>query len=378
MPDNSHNKLVDRTLEDLGDDAFRQNGTLRRSDIDATYLRRNIKPDEALAIERLLITGGVKIIDDSAFTKETFEGVPSPAIGTALDQLMGLARKFPLLTESEERELGYSIQNALNLPDAELRDPSQIANRILQRAEKAKAKFVNSNIRLVIKIAFEPRFRFRMDPEDLVQFGVIGLIKACERFDPEWGTRFSTYAIWWIRQNISLGINNHCSTVRIPVHVRAQISKFRRARRSLGLSMEYRTSHVPMIAKALGWDEAFTGRIAQLSEQKVISYDNPVGEEGSSTLGEFISDSSFTPEEIAIANDLAEVVGKLVDDLGNVRLADIVRRRFGLDGQVETLEQIGQDYGVTKERIRQLESKALEKLKLPARKRGLHRTFESN
>ena len=82
---------------------------------------------------------------------------------------MGLARKFPLLTESEERELGYSIQNALNLPDAELREPSQIANRILQRAEQAKAKFINSNIRLVVKIAFEPRFRFRMDPEDLVQ-----------------------------------------------------------------------------------------------------------------------------------------------------------------------------------------------------------------
>ena len=133
-----------------------------------------------------------------------------------------------------------------------------------------------------------------------------------------------------------------------------------------------------MIAKALGWDEAFTGRIAQLSEQKVISYDNPVGEEGSSTLGELISDSSFTPEEIAIANDLAEVVDKLVDDLGNVRLADIVRRRFGLDGEVETLEQIGQDYGVTRERIRQLEVKALKQLKLPARKRGLHKTFESN
>lgn len=377
-PDNSLNKSVDRTLEDLSDDAFRQNGMLRRSDIDSTYLRRSINPDEALAIERALITEGIEIIDDSVVTKATFEGIPSSTTGTALDQLMGLARKFPLLTESEERELGYSIQNALKLPDAELRDPSQIANRILQRAEQAKAKFVTSNIKLVVKIAFEPRFRFRMDPEDLVQCGVIGLIKACEKYDPDWGTRFSTYAIWWIRQSISRGIDNHGSTIRLPDYVRSQISKFRRTRRSLGLSMEYRVSHVPMIATALGWDEAFTGRIAQLSEQKIISYNNPVGKDSSSTLGELISDSSLTPEEITIANNLAEVVSKLVDDLGNVRLADIVRRRFGFDGPAETLEQIGEDYGVTKERIRQLESMALEKLKRPARKRGLHKTFESS
>ena len=374
-PDDKRNKLLDRTLEDLGDDAFRQDGTLQRSEIDATYLRRGIGPEEAIAIERALIADGVKIVDDTEVTESTFEGIPSPKAGTALDQLMGLARKYPFLSETEERELGYTIQDSLRLPPSEVEAPSPVAQRVLQRAEQAKTKLVTCNIRLVAKMAFDRRFRYRMDPEDLVQFGLIGLMRACEKYDPDWGTRFATYAVWWIRQAISRGIDDAGSTIRLPVHMRSQISKFRRTRRSLGLPIEYRAADVPKIAQALGWEEAFTGRIAQLSEQKVISYDVPVGEDGSTTLGEMLSDDSPTPEEVAIANDLAEVIDGLVDDLGNARLTDIVRRRFGIDGPAETLEQIGEDYGVTRERIRQLESKALEILRRRARSIGLHKTL---
>lgn len=370
--------LVDRTLEDLGDDAYRQNGTLKRSEIDSTYLRRGISPDEAIAIERALIADGVKIIDDTEVTEATFEGIPSPTVGTALDQLMGLARKYPLLSEAEERELGYAIQDSLRLTVSELEAQSLISERTFRRAEQAKTKLVTSNIRLVAKMAFDRRFRFRMDPEDLVQFGLIGLMRACDKYDPDWGTRFSTYAVWWIRQAISRGIANEGSTIRLPVHMRSQISKFRRTRRSLGLPMEYRAADIPKIAEALGWDKAFAGRIAQLSEQKVISYDVPIGEDGSSTLGDMISDEAPSPEEVAIANDLAEVLGELVNDLGNARLIDIVRRRFGIGGPAETLEQIGEDYGVTRERIRQLESKALKILRRRARSIGLHKTFEGD
>ncbi len=366
---------MERTLEDLGDDAYRQNGALQRSEIDATYLRRRIGPDEAIAIERALVADGVTIVDDTEVTEATFEGIPSPKTGTALGQLMGLARKYPLLSGAEERELGYRIQDSLRLPQTELELPSPVAQRVLKRAEQAKIKLVTSNIRLVAKMAFDRRFRYCMDPEDLVQFGLIGLIRACEKFDPDWGTRFSTYAVWWIRQAIFRGIDDEVSTIRLPVYMRSRISKFRRTKRSLGLSFEYRAADVPKIAEALGWDEAFTGRIAQLSEQKVISYDEPVGEDGSTTRGESLRDASPTPEEIAIANDLAEVIDGLVDDLGNARLTDVVRRRFGIDRPAETLEQIGEDYGLTRERIRQMESKALEVLRRRARSIGLHKTF---
>lgn len=367
-------KIVARTLEDLSDDAYRQDGALKRSEIDATYLRRGIAPDEAVDIERALATDGVKIIDDTEVVETTFEGLPSPRAGTALDQLLGLARKYQLLSEAQERELGYAIQDGLRLSDEERRSP--VGQRTLVRAEQAKTKLVTSNIRLVAKMAFDRRFRHRMEPEDLVQFGLIGLMRACDKFDPDWGTRFSTYAVWWIRQAISRGIADQGSTIRLPVHMRGQISKYRRVRRSLGLSTDYSASDIRRISEALGWDEAFTGRIAQLSEQRVISYDAPAGDDSSTTLGELISDGAPTPEEVAIARDLAEVIGELVDDIGNERLTDIVRRRFGIDGPAETLEQIGEHYGVTRERIRQLEGKALDILRRRARRLGLQKTLE--
>lgn len=372
--DDKRDKLVARTLEDLGDDAYRQDGVLKRSEIDATYLRRGITPDEALAIEKALTADGMTIADDTELVEATFEGIPSPRAGSALDQLLGLARKYPLLGETEERELGYTIQDGLRLSDEERCTPA--GERVAARAEQAKVKLVTSNIRLVAKIMFDRRFRYRMDPEDLVQFGLMGLMRACDKFDPDWGTRFSTYAVWWIRQAISRGIDDVGSTIRLPVHMRGQISKYRRTKRSLGLSVGYSAAEIPRIAEALGWDEAFTARVAQLSEHKVISYDVPVGDDTSTPLRDLISDEGPTPEEIAIANDLAEVLGELVDNIGNERLTDIVRRRFGIDGPAETLEQIGEQYGVTRERIRQLENKALEILRRRARQIGLHKTFE--
>lgn len=372
--DDKRDKLVGRTLEDLGDDAYRQDGVLKRSEIDATYLRRGITPDEALAIEKTLTSDGVTIMDDTEVVEAAFGGVPSPRAGSASGQLLGLAWKYQLLGETEERELGYAIQDGLRLSEEERCTPA--GQRVTARAERAKSKLVTSNIRLVAKMTFDRRYRYRMDPEDLVQFGVIGLMRACDKFDPDWGTRFSTYAVWWIRQAISRGIDDVGSTIRLPVHMRGRISKYRRTKLSLGLSARYGASEIPRIAKVLGWDEAFTARIAQLSEQKVISYDVPVGEDTSTQLRDLISDEQPTPEDVAIAKDLAEVLGNLVDNIGNERLTDIVRRRFGIDGPAETLEQIGEQYGVTRERIRQLESKALEILRRRAREIDLHKTFE--
>ena len=139
--DDKRDRLVGRTLEDLGDDAYRQDGELKRSEIDATYLRRGITPDEAIAIERALTADSIRIVEDSAVSEVTFEGIPSPRAGTALEQLLGLARKYPLLNEAEERELGYAIQDGLRLPDADRFSP--IGQRVLARAEQAKAKLVN-------------------------------------------------------------------------------------------------------------------------------------------------------------------------------------------------------------------------------------------
>lgn len=374
VSDGDRDALVRRTLEDLSDDAYRQDGQLRRHEIYAVYLRRGILPDEAIAIEMALQAEGTTIVDEDGALdpNETAEWKS----GTALDQLLGNARRHGRVSTVEEAELGYAIQQGLRVLERGRDACSDMDRRILDRAERAKARLITANIGLVAKMAFDRRFRYRMDPEDLVQIGMFGLMRACEKFDPTWGTKFSTYAVWWIRQAIGRGIHDQAATIRLPVHMRERIAKYRRTRRALGLGNEYRASDIDAIADSLGWEEAYTARIAQLSEQKVVSYDAPVNEDGG-TIGDFISDESPNPEELAIAADLAEVIGTLVADLDE-RQRDIVRRRFGLSGREETLQEIGDDYGITRERIRQIEEKALRILRGRARNMGLHRMLEDD
>ncbi len=372
--DSDREALIRRTLEDLSDDAYRQDGQLKRHEIDAVYLRRGILPDEAVAIEMALHAEGTTIVDEDRGSD------PGDATewksGTALDQLLGYARRYGRVSTVEEAELGYAIQQGLRVLERGGDACSEVERRILDRAARAKTRLITANIGLVAKMAFDRRFRYRMEPEDLVQIGMIGLMRACEKFDPNWGTKFSTYAVWWIRQAIGRGIHDQAATIRLPVHMRERIAKYRRTRRALGLGLEYSASDIDAIAGSLGWDEAYTARVAQLSEQKVISYDAPVNEDGG-TFSDFISDESPNPEEHAIAADLAEVIGTLVADLDE-RQRDIVRRRFGLSGREETLQEIGDDYGITRERIRQIEDKALRILRGRARKMGLHLTLEDD
>ena len=223
--------------------------------------------------------------------------------------------------------------------------------------------------------AFEARFRGRMDLGDRVQ---AGLKRASETHDPNWGTKSSTYAAWWIRQAIYREFDNAADTIRVPVHMRAQIAKFRRTRWSLGLSQEYRPSDIFRIAETLGWNEARASLVAQLSKQSAVSLDAPRADDADLAVGSTIKDDAPSPEDIAIANDLVEAAGNLVNDLENDRLRDIVRRRFGMDGPAQTLEEIGEVYGVTRGRIRQLEKKALFALRKRARKFGLHESIEEN
>lgn len=369
--------ILKRTLQDLSDDAFRQNGVLKRSEIDDTFLHRKITPDEAVGIDTALIAEGVKILDDLHTTTFTFDGLTdsNSLHQRGLDYLLKYANNYPLLTAAQERELGYEIQQEIKLTEDERNTSSQIVERVIKRAENAKTKLVLSNIKLVAKMAFDYRYSQRMDSEDLMQFGFLGLLRACEKFDPDWGTKFSTYATWWIRQAITRGLDDGETTIRLPVHMREKISKYRRARRSLGLSIDYSPSDIPKIAESLGWDEAYTGKIAQLTEQKVISYDAPMRGDSEESMRDIFRDENPGPEEMAIANDFVESFQNIIDDLNDDRTSDIVRRRFGIDDSAETLETIGHDYGVTRERIRQIEAKALRRLRQDPRMADLHSMF---
>lgn len=347
------------TLEDLQDDALRRKAPLERSDVDALYLKRGITPEQAIAIEKALTSSGIEILDGELDASSDTPDVETPGISnSALDHLMRQSRKRPLLTHQDEIRLGRTIQRALSIdPNAS----DDISKRVLEAAEKARAELITCNVRLVAKVAWDRRFRGRLDPDDLVQIGLIGLMRAAEKYDPAWETRFSTYAMWWIRQAMGRGIDDQGTTIRVPVHMRQAIAHYRRTLRQLqGAGV---TPQITLIAEKLGWTEEYTAKIATFSEQRTVSLETPIPGSDDLKLKDLLIDKNQVPEQSVFDRDIGAKVRELIDEIDDDRLEDILCRRFGIYGNPQTLEEIGQDYGVTRERIRQLEAKALKILK---------------
>ncbi|OGZ54754.1 MAG: RNA polymerase sigma factor RpoD [Candidatus Ryanbacteria bacterium RIFCSPLOWO2_01_FULL_48_26] len=324
------------------------------TDNEILYYFPKIEEDVSLLEEIYdrLEKAGVRIIETSAltgFTKEevgrkemedahVLEGEVPDAVQMYLKEI----GRTPLLTKNEEREL---------------------AKRAEKGDEDARQKLMKANLRLVVSIA--KRYVNRtphLSILDLIQEGNIGLSRAVEKFDYRKGFKFSTYATWWIRQAITRALADQSRTVRIPVHMVETISKYTQARRQLIQELG-REPLAEEVAAEMGLDIDKVRHIQKIS-QEVLSIETPIGDEEDSTLSDFIPDEkNFTPSQLAARALLRDLIKEILIDLSD-REQKILKMRFGLeDGVNHTLEEVGKAFGVTRERIRQIEAKALEKIR---------------
>ena len=310
-----------------------------------TDLAKDIEIEEPAADDLL----GEEELDEEILVKEQyFDDATDDSVRMYLREI----GKIPLLTGEEEFAL---------------------AQRVLKGDKKAKDKMAEANMRLVVSIA--KRYSGRgLDFLDLIQEGNTGLLRAVEKFDPDKGFKFSTYATWWIRQAITRAIADQARTIRIPVHMVETINKLLRTQRRMTQEFN-REPTIEELAKELEMTPEKIEYVIKI-KQDITSLDAGIGRDGDeedSTLSDFVEDEdSVTPEESAATQLLKEQVREVLSSLSD-REQKIIRMRFGLDnGKNHTLEEVGQEFAVTRERIRQIEAKALIKLRKHKDSKKLH------
>ncbi|MBP5445615.1 MAG: RNA polymerase sigma factor RpoD [Acholeplasmatales bacterium] len=283
--------------------------------------------------------------------------------------------KFPLLTAKEEKDLALKVAKANKAKELLANDDSltdiekEKLNKDISNGEFAKEKLINSNLKLVVSIAKNYEGK-GMQFLDLIQEGSMGLMKAVEKFVPEMGNKFSTYATWWIRQAITRAVADQGRTIRIPVHMVETINKLLREQRRLVQELS-RDPSVEELAEALNITSEKVQMILKTA-QEPISLEKPVGEEDDSSLGDFVADpNGLDPYEYTSNEMLKRELEDILNELQE-RERKVIKLRFGLeDGRCHTLEEVGLEFGITRERIRQIESKAIKKLKQPSRSKRL-------
>jgi len=304
---------------------------------------------------------------------DVFESITEKEIAEDEKAATELSRELEILATLEDKTLTDPVRMYLKeigkVPLLTAEEEIDLAQKIEKGKIKAKQKLTKSNLRLVVSIA--KRYVGRgLTFLDLIQEGNQGLMRAVEKYDWRRGYKFSTYATWWIRQAITRAIADQARTIRIPVHMVETINRLYRASRKLMQEMD-REPAVEEIADELGMTPQRVREILKIS-QTTTSLEKPVGDDGDSLLGDFIQDTSHpSPDESASKQLLKENIKEVLGTLSE-REAKVLKMRFGLDGyKPMTLEEVGKAFGVTRERVRQIECKALRKLKHPSRRKKL-------
>lgn len=337
-------------------DRGKKTGTLAYKEIMDTFEDVDLSPEQIEKIYEILESMGIEVVNDSddfnpdQISEEELDiSIPE---GISIDDPVRMYLK----------EIG-------KVPLLSAEDEINLALRIEEGDQEAKKKLAEANLRLVVSIA--KRYVGRgMLFLDLIQEGNLGLLKAVEKFDYRKGFKFSTYATWWIRQAITRAIADQARTIRIPVHMVETINKLIRVSRQL-LQELGREPSPEEVAKEMNMEVDKVREIMKIA-QEPVSLETPIGEEEDSHLGDFIPDEdALAPAEAAAYTMLKEQLMDVLDTL-TPREEKVLRLRFGLDdGRARTLEEVGKEFKVTRERIRQIEAKALRKLRHPSRSKKL-------
>ena len=328
---------------------YRQKGSISTNALCDILEKIDTNPDQIDYIYKSIGEAGIQIVDEDERDKELFEqALRDIGLDDPVKMYLKDIGKVPLLSADEEIDL---------------------ARRMSEGDEAAKKRLSEANLRLVVSIA--KRYVGRgMLFLDLIQEGNLGLMKAVEKFDYQKGFKFSTYATWWIRQAITRAIADQARTIRSPVHMVETINRLTRASRVL-LQQLGREPTPSEIAKELNMPEDRVREIQKIA-QDPVSLETPIGEEEDSHLGDFIEDDrATTPSDSVAFTMLKEQLLGVLDTL-TPREEKVLRLRYGIDdGKPRTLEEVGKEFNVTRERIRQIEAKALRKLRHPSRSKKL-------
>ena len=338
------NDILKKIIDDYG-----PKGSITTNNLCDIMEKYDTTPNQMDYVYKSVADAGIQIIDEAERDKELYEQALSDiGLDDPVKMYLKDIGRVPLLSADDEIELARKMQEG---------------------DEEAKKKLSEANLRLVVSIA--KRYVGRgMLFLDLIQEGNLGLMKAVEKFDYQKGFKFSTYATWWIRQAITRAIADQARTIRIPVHMVETINKLTRVSRLL--TQKYGREPTPAeIAKEMNVSEERVREIQKIA-QDPVSLETPIGEEEDSHLGDFIEDQTTVPPSDSVSTTmLKETLLSVLNSL-TPREEEVLRLRYGVDdGRPRTLEEVGKEFNVTRERIRQIEAKALRKLRHPSRSKHL-------